>query len=270
MVAASRRARAGAAELGLLPESPGVRPHAGRDLPGEGHPAAAAAVRVLRRLRRLRRDALPQADDPAVRRPRGDRERHGLLVDLRRQPADDALDRRTREGRGPAWANSLFEDNAEFGLGMRLSLDKQTRVRARAAAASWRRRSATIWSRRSSTPTSPPKPGSRRSASGLNAARRRWPAVIGTDRAATPRPARARRLRWSRRASGSSAATAGRTTSATAGSITCWPRAGTSTSWCSTPRSTRTPAARCRRRRRAARSRNSRRAASRRPRRTSA
>jgi pyruvate-ferredoxin/flavodoxin oxidoreductase len=28
-------------------------------------------------------------------------------------------------GRGPAWANSLFEDNAEFGLGMRLSLDHQ-------------------------------------------------------------------------------------------------------------------------------------------------
>ena len=30
------------------------------------------------------------------------------------------------EGRGPAWANSLFEDNAEFGLGMRLALDAQT------------------------------------------------------------------------------------------------------------------------------------------------
>jgi pyruvate-ferredoxin/flavodoxin oxidoreductase len=29
------------------------------------------------------------------------------------------------EGRGPAWANSLFEDNAEFGLGFRLSIDKQ-------------------------------------------------------------------------------------------------------------------------------------------------
>ena len=28
-------------------------------------------------------------------------------------------------GRGPAWANSLFEDNAEFGLGFRVSLDKQ-------------------------------------------------------------------------------------------------------------------------------------------------
>ncbi|HEU4891876.1 MAG TPA: pyruvate:ferredoxin (flavodoxin) oxidoreductase [Vicinamibacterales bacterium] len=29
-----------------------------------------------------------------------------------------------KEGRGPAWSNSLFEDNAEFGLGYRVSLDK--------------------------------------------------------------------------------------------------------------------------------------------------
>ena len=29
------------------------------------------------------------------------------------------------EGRGPVWSNSLFEDNAEFGLGMRLAADKQ-------------------------------------------------------------------------------------------------------------------------------------------------
>ena len=28
-------------------------------------------------------------------------------------------------GRGPSWSNSLFEDNAEFGLGMRLAIDKQ-------------------------------------------------------------------------------------------------------------------------------------------------
>ncbi|MCU7875868.1 MAG: pyruvate:ferredoxin (flavodoxin) oxidoreductase [Candidatus Thiodiazotropha sp. (ex Lucinoma borealis)] len=28
-------------------------------------------------------------------------------------------------GRGPAWSNSLFEDNAEFGLGMRIAIDKQ-------------------------------------------------------------------------------------------------------------------------------------------------
>ncbi|MFQ5451756.1 MAG: pyruvate:ferredoxin (flavodoxin) oxidoreductase [Nitrospinaceae bacterium] len=34
------------------------------------------------------------------------------------------------EGRGPAWANSLFEDNAEFGLGFRLAVD-QHRAQAR-------------------------------------------------------------------------------------------------------------------------------------------
>jgi pyruvate-ferredoxin/flavodoxin oxidoreductase len=32
---------------------------------------------------------------------------------------------RNAKGRGPAWANSLFEDNAEFGLGMRIAIDKQ-------------------------------------------------------------------------------------------------------------------------------------------------
>jgi pyruvate-ferredoxin/flavodoxin oxidoreductase len=30
-----------------------------------------------------------------------------------------------KEGRGPAWSNSLFEDNAEFGLGMRVATDRQ-------------------------------------------------------------------------------------------------------------------------------------------------
>jgi pyruvate-ferredoxin/flavodoxin oxidoreductase len=34
----------------------------------------------------------------------------------------------TLDGRGPAWSNSLFEDNAEFGLGMRLALDQQERA----------------------------------------------------------------------------------------------------------------------------------------------
>ena len=32
---------------------------------------------------------------------------------------------KNEEGRGPAWSNSLFEDNAEFGLGFRLSIDKK-------------------------------------------------------------------------------------------------------------------------------------------------
>jgi len=32
---------------------------------------------------------------------------------------------KNKEGRGPTWSNSLFEDNAEFGLGMRLAVDEQ-------------------------------------------------------------------------------------------------------------------------------------------------
>ena len=37
-------------------------------------------------------------------------------------------------GRGPSWSNSLFEDNAEFGLGMRLAVDNRPN-RSRASAA---------------------------------------------------------------------------------------------------------------------------------------
>jgi pyruvate-ferredoxin/flavodoxin oxidoreductase len=37
------------------------------------------------------------------------------------------------DGRGPAWSNSLFEDNAEFGLGYRIAIDKQIEI-ARALA----------------------------------------------------------------------------------------------------------------------------------------
>jgi pyruvate-ferredoxin/flavodoxin oxidoreductase len=37
------------------------------------------------------------------------------------------------EGRGPAWSNSLFEDNAEFGLGFRLASDRQMQIATRLA-----------------------------------------------------------------------------------------------------------------------------------------
>jgi pyruvate-ferredoxin/flavodoxin oxidoreductase len=40
-----------------------------------------------------------------------------------------------REGRGPAWSNSLFEDNAEFGLGMREAIDAQVALARRLAEA---------------------------------------------------------------------------------------------------------------------------------------
>ena len=32
---------------------------------------------------------------------------------------------KNREGLGPAWANSLFEDNAEFGFGIKLATDQK-------------------------------------------------------------------------------------------------------------------------------------------------
>jgi pyruvate-ferredoxin/flavodoxin oxidoreductase len=40
---------------------------------------------------------------------------------------------RNHEGRGPAWSNSLFEDNAEFGLGFRLAADKHLELASRLA-----------------------------------------------------------------------------------------------------------------------------------------
>ena len=97
--------------------------------------AAAAAVRVLRRLRGLRRDALREAGHPVLRRPR---DRSPTPPAARRSTAATCRPRRTRstsDGRGPAWSNSLFEDNAEFGLGIRLTIDKQTRIRPRAGQA---------------------------------------------------------------------------------------------------------------------------------------
>ncbi|MCA0131558.1 pyruvate:ferredoxin (flavodoxin) oxidoreductase [Winogradskyella alexanderae] len=36
--------------------------------------------------------------------------------------------KKNKQGRGPAWANSLFEDNAEFGLGMKLALSKKQEI----------------------------------------------------------------------------------------------------------------------------------------------
>ena len=70
---------------------------------GKLAPAAgpAAAVRILRRLRRLRRNAVCQAADPALRRPGLDRQRHRLLVDLRRQPARPRPDAKNADGPRP-------------------------------------------------------------------------------------------------------------------------------------------------------------------------
>ena len=92
---------------------------------GQGLAAAAAAVRVLRRLLRLRRDAVPEAADAAVRRPHGRGQRHRLLVDLRRQPADDAVGRRTRPAAARPGATRCSRTTPSSASGMRLGADAQ-------------------------------------------------------------------------------------------------------------------------------------------------
>jgi pyruvate-ferredoxin/flavodoxin oxidoreductase len=48
-----------------------------------------------------------------------------VLVDLRGNLPTTPWSK-DANGRGPAWSNSLFEDNAEFGLGLRLGVEQQT------------------------------------------------------------------------------------------------------------------------------------------------
>ena len=78
------------------------------------------------------------------------------------------------EGRGPTWSNSLFEDNAEFALGMRLAVDQQTQYARelvqRLCAQHW----ATNWCKACSTPTNPLKPVFASSAIGSKSLRPSW------------------------------------------------------------------------------------------------
>ena len=125
------------------------------------------------------------------------------------------------DGRGPAWSNSLFEDNAEFGLGFRLALDSLSRAGAAAAGADrLAERARRHAGRRFSKPI-------RRRGRRSHEQRERVEKLRGkARRASTTRGARllsGSPTTWSTRASGSWAATAGPTTSASAGSTTSWP-----------------------------------------------
>ena len=96
---------------------------AGRSTPiRSGSSRCNSLVRVLWCLCGLWGDPVPQARVPALWGPRRGGECDGLLVHLWRQSAHDPVDDQCRRARS-AWSNSLFEDNAEFGLGMRLALD---------------------------------------------------------------------------------------------------------------------------------------------------
>ena len=96
-------------------------------------------------------------------RPRG--QRHRVLVDLWRQPADNPVGY-NGDGRGPAWANSLFEDNAEFGLGLRLAVDRQAQ----------RPRACVVWLRRS-VASSSTRPVDQSTEPGIEAQRKRVAAL---------------------------------------------------------------------------------------------
>ena len=138
------------------------RPRRLRDGPWDAVPGA--AVRVLGRLRGLRRDPVPEADLAAVRRPADGRQRDRLLLDLRRQPADDAVDggrRRPRSGVGE------------------LAVRGQRRVRPRAAAR-----------RRPPHRDRPPSADRAAQRSGRRA-RRRDPRRAAADGVGDPRAARA-------------------------------------------------------------------------------
>jgi pyruvate-ferredoxin/flavodoxin oxidoreductase len=84
-------ARCRARQLGVLPDAARGGPLQALALPGEGSATLAAALRVLRSLRGLRRNSLYQAAHPTLRRSALYRQRHRLLIDLRRQPAYYAL-----------------------------------------------------------------------------------------------------------------------------------------------------------------------------------
>ena len=90
------RARAAARERAgedcVLRDASGNRAVAGRLRHRPRYPVPGTAVRVLGRVRRLWRDALRQASLATLRRPADGRQRDRLLVDLRRQPADHAVD----------------------------------------------------------------------------------------------------------------------------------------------------------------------------------
>ena len=179
-----RRARWSAAErenITFFETLPVDRPIAGGLRHGARHPVPGAAVRVLRRMCGLRRDALSEAALAAVRRPADDRQRDRLLLHLRRQPADDAVDHRRRR--------------AGAGL-VELAVRGQRGVRARLPAG--RRRARRAGPPAARRVTRRPRPRARRrhpggaAAAGVGVAR---PAGAGGRAAASPRRPRCRRCR---------------------------------------------------------------------------
>ena len=181
-----------------------------------------------------------------------DRQRHRLLVDLRRQPADDALhvERATAAARPGRTRCSRTTPSSASACGWPSTSTSEHG--ARAAAAARRRASATSWSTRCSTADQSDEAGHR--APSASASRRCEAALAGHRRRRRARGCepladylvQEERLDRRRRRLGLRHRLRRPRPRPRA-------RGATSTSWCSTPRSTPTPAASSRRRRRSAR-----------------
>ena len=120
-------ARAGSRKLGLLPEDPG-------DRPPPAHQSLVKDIQLLQPLFEFSGACAGCGETPYIKLMTqlfGDRAIIGNATgcssiyggNLPTTPYTV-----NSEGLGPAWSNSLFEDNAEFGLGMRLAIDKQKRI----------------------------------------------------------------------------------------------------------------------------------------------
>ena len=78
------------------------------------------------RLRGLRRDALPQAPDPALRRPPRDRKRHGLLLHLRGNlPTTPYCS--NSDGRGPPGRTRSSRTTPSSASGLHLAMEQRAR-----------------------------------------------------------------------------------------------------------------------------------------------
>jgi Pyruvate/2-oxoacid:ferredoxin oxidoreductase gamma subunit/ferredoxin len=110
----------------------------------QGLAVAAAVVRVLGRVCRLRRDALCQADVAVVRRPHRGGQRDGLLVDLRRQPADDAVHGQFRKPR-PRLVQLAVRGQRRVRPGLPSGPGHAQITLRKPCSRRWPARSATIW-----------------------------------------------------------------------------------------------------------------------------
>ncbi len=118
-----------------------------------------------------------QAAHPAVRRPAADRQRHRLLVDLRRQPADHAVHHRPRTAAGRR-GRTRCSRTTPSSASASASRSTRSATTPRCCCASWQRRSATSWPRRCSpAPTRATRRRSPRSASASRCCASGWRAA---------------------------------------------------------------------------------------------